>query len=371
MFAGLVGHPKFCWPAKSPGVSLGPPVRIDETGGPRPKPGFSIMPSREMTGLLNGVLIVDKIGGMTSHDVVDDVRRIAGMRRVGHTGTLDPMAEGVLVVCLGSATRIVQFLVGLDKVYTGCITLGAISSTYDAEGKITMEDRPIPGSVAEIREAMVRQVGERIQIPPPYSAVKVSGRKLYEYARNGEAVPQKPRRVRIHRFDMVSYESPNISFEARVASGTYIRAMAHDLGLELGCGGFLGRLRRMRVGAFSINQAVRLDALRTDPQMLPACLLDVTEALSHMSKITVMPDVEPMVMHGRSFHTSDILEFDGILSPGQPVLVLGSDGQALSVAKPELDHGDDGADTAQGLDPAIGESCMLFKPMRVLQPTSP
>jgi tRNA pseudouridine55 synthase len=316
--------------------------------------------------MLNGVLIVDKPGGMTSHDVVDAIRRIAGTRRVGHSGTLDPMAEGVLVICLGSATRIVQFLVGMDKVYTGCITLGAISSTYDAEGKITMEDRPIPGSVGVIREAMMQQVGEHIQVPPSYSAVKVAGRKLYEYARSGEAVPQKPRRVRIHRFDMVSYEPPDICFEAHVASGTYIRTMAHDLGLKLECGGFLSRLRRTRVGGFSIHQAIRLDELESDPRMLPACLLDLPEALSHMPKLTVLPDVESAIMYGRSFKTGDVFEFDGILNPGQPVLVLGSDGQALSIVKPEIEKRDDPPDACEELDMAIGDTSMLFKPVRVL-----
>lgn len=318
----------------------------------------------------SGVLLVDKPRGMTSHDVVARLRRIAGTRQVGHTGTLDPMADGLLIVCIGPATRISQFLVGLDKVYVGTITLGAISSTYDAEGAIVPQTRPIPEKASAVSEAMASQVGDLIQLPPPYSAIKVHGKKLYEYARNGEPVPQKPREVRVAQFKMIRYAPPEIHFEARVGSGTYIRSMAHDLGLALGCGGYLSQLRRTQVGAFSVEQAVLLETLIAEPTLLPLHLLGVSEALGHLPKVTLQPGVERMVMNGGIFSQREILEFDGILNLGQPVLVLSALGQALSIAAPEPERVEAAAaGEREETEPYVfGASTMIFRPIRVLAP---
>ncbi|HPK02868.1 MAG TPA: tRNA pseudouridine(55) synthase TruB [Candidatus Sumerlaeota bacterium] len=309
----------------------------------------------------SGILLIDKPRGMTSHDVVAVVRRLAGTRAVGHAGTLDPMAGGLLVLCLGRATRVAQFLSGLDKVYTGTIVLGAISSTYDAEGDIREQDRPVPEEESVVRAAMARQLGPGVQLPPPYSAVKVRGRKLYEYARAGEPVPRKPRNVHIWRFDLIQYDPPQARFEARVGSGTYIRSMAHDLGLALGCGAYLSRLRRTRVGAFGVDQAIPLAELRADPDLLPARLLGVTEALTHLPKVTIQPEAERLVATGRSFTTGHILEFEGILNPGQPVLVIDTQGRALSIVRPEPDE-------QLTETPVLGATAMIFRPLRVLAP---
>jgi tRNA pseudouridine55 synthase len=318
----------------------------------------------------NGIVLVDKPTGMTSHDVVTRMRRVAGTRQVGHTGTLDPMAEGLLIICIGGATRIAQFLSGLDKVYVGTITLGAISPTYDAEGTITpQEGRPIPDDAATLREAMRAQLGERIQLPPPYSAVKVGGKKLYQYARQGEEAPQKPRHVHVQRFDLLRYQPPDAEFEARVASGTYIRSMAHDLGIALGCGAYLSRLRRTRVGSMSVEDAVPLETLVAEPALLAAHLLGVTEALGHLPKVTIHPAMRHAIAHGRAFSTRDVLEADGILAPGRPVLVLSTSGEALSVVQAEplapaaSDDPEDGGD--DGL-PGLGATPLVFKPLRVL-----
>ena len=150
---------------------------------------------------MNGVLLIDKPPGMTSHDVVDRIRRVSRMRRVGHTGTLDPMATGLLGLCIGPATRIVQFLTRLPKKYEGTIRLGAISSTYDGEGEIVAQDKDLPTRIEDIAEVMGTLTGIQTQLAPPYSAVKVKGKKLYEYAREGLTVPQKPREVLVKRFD--------------------------------------------------------------------------------------------------------------------------------------------------------------------------
>lgn len=311
-----------------------------------------------MTGARSGIILIDKPRGMTSHDVVDRVRRVAGTRRVGHTGTLDPMADGLLVVCIGAATAVVQFLTGLEKVYLGTARLGAISSTYDAEGEITNQDRPIPAESSEVIEAMRKQLGSVLQLPPPYSAIKIKGRKLYEYARAGEVVPQQPRRVNVTRFELLHFEPPRMHFLARVGSGTYIRSMVHDLGLELACGAYLEALRRTQVGGFSIDQAIALDKLIQQPDLLPAHLMSIAEALGHLPKLTIQPQAESAILNGCSFGAGEILEFDGIVCPGQPVLVINTRGRALSVVKAES--------TDLESDPPLGAATMVFRPLRVL-----
>jgi tRNA pseudouridine55 synthase len=317
-----------------------------------------------MTDQLNGILLVAKPAGPTSHDVVARLRRLSGQRRIGHTGTLDPLAEGLLVLCLGRATRVAQFLVGLDKTYLGTIELGGISSTYDAEGAMTPQHRPLPADADAVARAMATQLGEQIQLPPPYSAVKVGGRKLYDYARAGEVVPEKPRTVHVHRFDLLHYDPPHAHFEAKVGSGTYLRSMAHNLGLALGCGAFLRRLRRTRIGAFALEDAFALETLEAEPDLLPGRLLGIAEALGHLPKVTIRPEAARLMLNGRPFTTGDVLECDGILHPGRPVLVLDASGRALSVVRPVPQP------TAEAAPPTgemiLGTTPMLFKPMRIL-----
>lgn len=352
-------------------------------GRPRPDPCGQASPAKTvriqeggksayiMTRAPDGIILIDKPLGMTSHDVVDRLRRIAGTRRIGHAGTLDPMAEGLLVVCVGPATRVIQFLTGLDKVYAGTITLGAISSTYDAEGKITPQGRPMP-SEDRLREAMACQTGDIIQLPPPYSAVKVRGRKLYEYARAGEPVPQKPRPVRVARFDLLRYEPPEAHFEARVSSGTYIRSMAHAVGIALECGGYLSRLRRTRVGGFSAEQAVPLETLMVEPALLPAFLMSLTEALNHLPKVTLHPGAVQPHLNGQPFTSREILELDGMVCPGQPVLVVNLKGNALSVARADIPPAaGEEQDERSGPKPPLGATELIFRPMRVLARPEP
>lgn len=317
----------------------------------------------------DGVLLVDKPRGPTSHDVVARIRRVAGTRRVGHAGTLDPMAEGLLVVCIGRATRIVQFLTGLPKEYSGTIKLGAVSSTYDAEGLISPQSQPLPADAAEIERAMSAQLGLRLQLAPPFSAVKVRGKKLYEYARSGEEVPERHRSVRIDRFDLVDYCPPEIRFYARVGSGTYIRSMAHDLGADLGCGAFLSRLRRESVGGFRVEDAVPLDMLIEHPEALPMHLLGVTEALSHLPKITVDAATEQAVLHGRGFSTRQILACEFLPLPEEPSLVLNQNGDAVSVVKGEAVHDPEAAAVAEASIPGSVDfpgPNLFFRPLRVL-----
>lgn len=315
----------------------------------------------------DGVLLVKKPRGLSSHDVVARVRRVAGTRRVGHAGTLDPMAEGLLVVCIGAATRIVQFLTGLPKEYTGVIKLGAFSSTYDAEGMISPQGMALPADVETIRRAMALQTGIRLQLAPPFSAIKVRGKKLYEYARSGEPVPERHRQVRIDRFDLVEYREPEIRFYARVGSGTYIRSMAHDLGADLGCGAFLAALRRESVGGFRLDDALPLELLLEHPALLPEHLLTVPQALAHLPTITVDTLTEEAVLHGRGFTTRDILSCETLPQPDQPSLVLNTRGEALSVVLGEriVPESASSEGEAGGAD-ENGETSLVFRPLRVL-----
>lgn len=302
-----------------------------------------------------GILLVDKPRGMTSHDVVDRIRRAARERRVGHAGTLDPMAEGLLILAIGPATRILQYLVGLPKEYSGTITLGAISSTYDAEGEIVAQPCTLPKDPRRIIQAMRAQTGLRTQLPPPYSAVKVGGKKLYEYARRGEEVPQKPREVRIYQFEMEEYSEPEIRFSSRVGSGTYIRSMAHDLGIQLECGAYLSGLKRESVGQFHISQATPLALIMENPALIGARILGIAEALGHMPKLTVGGQAEAGLMHGRGFTTRDILECEGLPRADEDTLALNERGEALSIVR------------GQTMAEAEGEPDRLFfRPVRVL-----
>ena len=217
---------------------------------------------------MDRVLIVDKPRGPTSHDVVKRIRRVTGAKRVGHAGTLDPGATGVLVVLVGKATRLSQFFVEADKVYRGEIVLGTATTTQDAQGE------PIGGgSVESVREDDVRQalagfVGEIEQTPPMISAIKREGTPLYVLARRGVTVKREPRRVRVERFELLRYVPPRIEFEVACSKGTYVRTLAADVGEALGCGGHLGRLVRTRVGHFGIEQAVSLDELERPGQVV-------------------------------------------------------------------------------------------------------
>ena len=208
-----------------------------------------------------GVLIVDKPRGLTSFDVVARVRRLAGEKRVGHAGTLDPLATGVLPICLGAATRLVDLLEDATKEYQATVYLGATSPTYDAEGPITA----VPGArlpdEAALTAALAGFRGAQQQLPPMYSAVQQDGRRLYDLARQGIEVERRPRAVTIHQLELLAYTPPTAQLQVACSKGTYIRSLAHDLGAALGCGAYLSGLVRTRHGPFRLAGAVDLPAL--------------------------------------------------------------------------------------------------------------
>lgn len=207
-----------------------------------------------------GLLVVDKPVGPTSHDVVARVRKGTGIRKVGHTGTLDPRASGVLVLCLGQATRLSEYLVSSDKEYRALIRFGSTTDTYDSEGS-PIETTGQSPSLGELRNALVQFEGQQEQTPPRYSAVKVAGKRAYRRARAGQEVEIEPRTVEIYSLDVMSYEPPDLELYVHCSSGTYLRSLAHDLGQVVATGAFLADLRRTRAGQFTIERAVSLEEL--------------------------------------------------------------------------------------------------------------
>jgi tRNA pseudouridine55 synthase len=220
--------------------------------------------SRRRPSRIHGLLPVFKKAGPTSHDVVDMARKALHERRIGHTGTLDPMAEGLLLLCVGQATRLQQYLLYWEKTYRGEILLGRATTTYDGEG----EDRDPRGEVPELDRRTfdrleARFTGEIQQIPPPYSAKKIAGKKLYELARSGQEVTPEPKTVTVHRLTLQA-ESPEIlSLVATTSTGFYVRSLAHDIGIDLGCGGHLHHLHREAIGPYMTADALDQEALQT------------------------------------------------------------------------------------------------------------
>ena len=218
---------------------------------------MSLLPPKEM----EGVLLVDKPKGLTSHDVVYHLRRKLQIKKIGHAGTLDPMATGVLVMLIGKATRISQYLMSVDKVYEGEATLGVVTDSQDAEGEV-MSTQPVPElTEARVREVMKGFLGDQYQTPPMHSAIKIGGVPLYKLARKGEEVEREPRFIRIAAFNLLSFATPKITFDLHCTMGTYVRTVASDLGQKLGCGAHLSALRRTGSGKFTIGQCMPLEQI--------------------------------------------------------------------------------------------------------------
>jgi tRNA pseudouridine55 synthase len=268
----------------------------------------------------DGLVVVDKPAGMTSHDVVGRCRRIFGQKRVGHAGTLDPDATGVLLVGLGKATRLMQYMSGLPKSYTTDIILGTSTSTLDAGGEITGTFDMTAVGIGEARQVAVRLTGDIEQVPPMVSAIKIGGRRLHQLAREGIEIDRPPRPVTVHRFDLEEAGGGVLRATIDCSSGTYIRVLADDLGRLLGGGAHVDNLRRTAVGPFTEADATALDAVGPDDVRPPAAMVAWLEA------VTVHRDVEAMVRHGRPLSRGEL----GAQGPG-PWRVLAETGDLLAV----------------------------------------
>lgn len=280
---------------------------------------------------MNGILVIDKPAGWTSHDVVNKARRILQEKRIGHTGTLDPLATGVLVLCIGKATRLVRYLESDDKAYTAQLKLGITTDTLDSEGKVLDTREYTPPSPERIKEALAGFQGAISQRPPAFSALKVSGVPSYRLARQGTPPKHGERAVTILSIDLLEYRDPLVEFNVQCSKGTYVRTLCADIGERLGTGAHLTSLIRTRAGRFGLAQAISLERLA---EMAAggnggSALISPDEALHRLRSVTVDRAEADRIAHGRS------LEIPAGLPEGgsDPVRILGLDGQLLAVAR--------------------------------------
>lgn len=249
---------------------------------------------------MDGILLVNKPEGLTSHDVVARVRKLSRTRKVGHAGTLDPFATGLLALCLGKATRIVEYLMGCDKEYIATMRLGITTDTQDATGQ-TIATCPVPDlSVNDLERVFFSFLGVHQQVPPMYSAKKVEGTRLYTLARQGKTVKRAARPVTIHSIDILETALPDIRFRVSCSSGTYIRTLAHDVGESLQCGAHLTALTRTRIGKFPLHDAVSLEELTryTELAEFAAALMPIDRALTMFPAVTLANDLSQKFTHG-------------------------------------------------------------------------
>jgi tRNA pseudouridine55 synthase len=255
----------------------------------------------QVENVVSGVLVVDKPIGLTSHDVVQIIRRGTGIRRAGHTGTLDPRASGVLVVLIGPAVRLSEYVSASDKRYQATIRLGSTTDTYDADGVSTSPTVSVDSITEDhFTEVLERFIGEIEQVPPPYSAVKVKGRKAYEMAREGEEVELAPRMIQVYSLEVLEWAPPEAVIDVYCSSGTYVRSLAHDLGKELGCGAHLIGLRRTKSGRFTLRDATPLRRLQEafNGGEWYRYLIPAAEALADWPMIELDADQVELVRHG-------------------------------------------------------------------------
>ena len=261
---------------------------------------------------MDGILIINKPPGWTSHDVVARVRRLThhAARRVGHAGTLDPMATGVLLVCLGRATRVAEYLMASDKTYRAVIRLGVETDTYDAEGQV-VATRPVDVDESALRSTLGKFVGEIDQVPPMYSAIKREGKPLYKLARLGVEVEREPRHVKIHDITLREFLPPDLTIDVRCSSGTYIRSLAHDIGSALGCGAHLTALTRLASGTFTLDNAVTLQDLTGLD--LPGLLHPLDAALQDLPAVTLDANQARRIVMGQAIPASRVEALAGSL----------------------------------------------------------
>ena len=258
--------------------------------------------------MIHGVINIYKEKGYTSHDVVAKLRGIVGQKKIGHTGTLDPDAEGVLPVCLGKATKLCDLLTDKDKTYEAVLLLGKTTDSQDITGKVLAEGETAHLTEAMVKEAVLGFVGEYDQIPPMFSALKINGKKLYELARDGKEVERKPRRVTIYDIKILEIDLPRVRMEVTCSKGTYIRTLCHDIGQTLGSGGCMESLLRTRVERFQLADSIRLDQVRqmNEEGILGEKLIAIDEMFDY-KKVYLKPVAASAVRNGNGFYKRDIL----------------------------------------------------------------
>ncbi|KUK03873.1 MAG: tRNA pseudouridine synthase B [Thermotoga sp. 50_1627] len=255
---------------------------------------------------ISGILLVDKPRGPTSHDVVEEVRKKLNQRRVGHAGTLDPFATGLLIIGVGNATRLLEYLMNHNKVYRVKMKLGLITDTFDTTGKIE-EERQCNATKEEIIETIKSFVGSYVQVPPAYSAKKYKGERLYELARQGKIVRLPPRQVTIYCIEDIEVEDLFVSFTVETSPGTYVRSLCMDIGYKLGCGATAVELRRLSIGPFNVEDAV--DVYSLSAEEITKRIIPISRVL-HFPKVWINNEAKKRVLNGMKIHVKDILNHE-------------------------------------------------------------
>ncbi|RDU24369.1 tRNA pseudouridine(55) synthase TruB [Anaerosacchariphilus polymeriproducens] len=255
--------------------------------------------------MINGIINVYKEKGYTSHDVVAKLRGILKQKKIGHTGTLDPDAQGVLPICLGKGTKICDMLTEKDKTYETEMLLGVVTDTQDTTGNI-ISKKPVQLDTDEIKEVILGFIGEYQQIPPMYSAIKVNGKKLYELAREGKEIERKARKVIIHHIKITNIDFPYVRLIVQCSKGTYIRTLCHDIGYQLGCGGCMNQLTRTQVGRFEIQEAKNLNQIEelAKTNAISSILTEIDEMFLDYPSFTVDSKFNKILLNGNPIHES-------------------------------------------------------------------
>ena len=282
--------------------------------------------------MYHGMINVYKEKGFTSHDVVAKLRGICKQKKIGHTGTLDPDAVGVLPVCLGCATRLCDMLTDKDKEYVAVLRLGITTDTQDATGKVLAE-KEVSVSEEEVRAAIASFEGEQLQIPPMYSALKVNGKKLYELAREGKEIERKARPIVVHEIEILSENMPEFTIRVKCSKGTYIRTICHDIGQKLSCGGVMVSLKRTKVGNFGIEDAYTLSQIEDMAKEGKLCeiLLPVEKVFEKLPEIRVKETAMKALLNGNQLKKEEILMLSDEALKAEEVRVYGADGRFYGV----------------------------------------
>ena len=282
--------------------------------------------------MYHGMINVYKEKGFTSHDVVAKLRGICKQKKIGHTGTLDPDAVGVLPVCLGCATRLCDMLTDKDKEYVAVLRLGITTDTQDATGKVLAE-KEVSVSEEEVRAVIASFEGEQLQIPPMYSALKVNGKKLYELAREGKEIERKARPIVVHEIAILSENMPEFTIRIKCSKGTYIRTICHDIGQKLSCGGVMVSLKRTKVGNFGIEDAYTLSQIEDMAKEGKLCeiLLPVEKVFEKLPEIRVKETAMKALLNGNQLKKEEILMLSDEALKAEEVRVYGADGRFYGV----------------------------------------
>ncbi len=282
---------------------------------------------------MNGVLVIDKPCGPTSHDVVSAVRKVLREKKVGHTGTLDPTATGVLPLVLGEATKVARYLSGGDKTYRATLHLGVSTDTLDGAGQVISE-REVKVSEDEVRAVATSFLGEAMQTPPMFSAKKVDGKRLYELARQGIEVEREAKRVHIYEIEVLEVSLPNVVMDVKCSAGTYVRVLARDIGEKLGTGAYLQQLRRLGAGPFTLTDAIVLQEIIDDPKVVAGRLIPVTRALAELPSIELPRGLGRMIRDGYQLTVADLRALDVPALEAEAVVALKyNSGELVAVAR--------------------------------------